>query len=60
MNSAGNRRMAPNIFTRNMKVNSMPMSAWNLSGEKIHVTTPIANVTPVKMTPDPVICSVSI
>jgi len=26
------------------------MSAWNLSGEKIHVTTPTTNVIPVKMT----------
>ena len=52
--------MAPNIFTRNMNVNSMPISAWNLSGEKIQVTTPMANVIPVKMTPAPVICSVTI
>ena len=33
--------------------------AWNLSGEKIHVATPRASVTPVKTTPLPVTASVS-
>ena len=42
------------MFTRNMKVSRMPMSAWNLSGEKIQVPTPMASVMPVKRTPLPV------
>jgi hypothetical protein len=31
--SAGSRMIAASMFTRNMKVSVMPMSAWNLSGE---------------------------
>ena len=37
----GSNTMAPSMFTRNMNVSRMPMSAWNLSGAKIHVPTPI-------------------
>ena len=52
---AGSRTMAPTMFTRNMKVSKMPMSAWNLSGEKIQVATPTARVIAVNTTPVPVI-----
>jgi hypothetical protein len=31
--SKGSRGIAPSMFTRNMKVSMMPMSAWNFSGE---------------------------
>ena len=55
---AGSNRMAPSMLTRNMKVSRIPMSAWNLSGEKIQVATPIASVTPVKTTPLPVMARV--
>ena len=39
-------------------MSKMPMSAWNLSGEKIQAPTPIASVRPVNTTPLPVIASV--
>ena len=42
------------MFTKNMKVSMMPMSAWNCSGENTQVITPIASVMPVKMMLAPV------
>lgn len=56
--SAGKRMIAASMFTRNMKVSMMPMSAWNFSGENSQVATPIASVMPVKMMLAPVTCSV--
>src|SRR5262249_46323804 len=56
--SAGSNRIAANMFTRNMKVSMMPMSAWNFSGENTQVATPIASVMPVKMMLAPVTRSV--
>ena len=47
---AGSIIIAPNIFTKNMKVNNIPISIWNLSAEKNQVLTPIANVCPVNIT----------
>ena len=35
------------MFTMNMKVSMMPMSAWNLRSEKIHIATPTARVSAV-------------
>jgi hypothetical protein len=32
--------MAPSMFRRNMKVRRIPISAWNLSVEKIQVDPP--------------------
>src|SRR4029077_2122707 len=52
--SAGSRMMAPSMFTKNMKVSMIPMSAWNCSGENTQVTTPMASVMPVKMMLAPV------
>ena len=46
------------MFTTKRNVSRMPTSAWNLSGENTHVTTPIASVMPVKMTLAPVTRSV--
>ncbi len=46
--------MAPSMFTTNMKVSIRPTSAWNCSGEKVQVATPIASVTPVKKIAAPV------
>jgi hypothetical protein len=46
--------MAPSMFTKNMNVSMMPISAWNCSGENTHVTTPMARVMPVKMMLAPV------
>ena len=43
---AGIRMTAPTMFHRNMKASRMPMSAWNLIGEKAQVITPAASVTP--------------
>ena len=39
--------MAATIFTTNMKVSMMPMSAWNFRSEKIHIATPTASVSAV-------------
>jgi hypothetical protein len=55
---AGSNKIAPNMFMRNMNVSRMPMSAWNWSGEKIQVATPMASAQPVKITPNPEIASV--
>ena len=46
------------MFHRNMKVSSMPMSAWNLIGDQIQVATPIASIAPVRPTAAPVLRSV--
>ena len=35
------------MFQTNIKVSRMPMSAWNLIGDQIQVTTPAAIVTPI-------------
>ena len=56
--SAGSNTIAASMFTRNMKVSMMPMSAWNFSGENTQVATPIASVIPVKMMLAPVTRSV--
>ena len=42
------------MFHTNMNVSRMPMSAWNLIGEKAQVTTPAARVTPTSATTLPV------
>ncbi len=42
--SAGINKIAASMFTRNMNVSMMPMSAWNFSGENTQVATPIARV----------------
>ena len=42
------------MLTMNMKASKMPMSAWNLMGEKAQVATPRARVTPVSITTLPV------
>ena len=55
---AGSSTIAPSMFTRNMNVSMMPMSAWNFSGENTQVATPMASVMPVKMMLAPVTCSV--
>ena len=55
---AGSSTIAPSMFTRNMNVSMMPMSAWNFSGENTQVATPMARVMPVKMMLAPVTCSV--
>ena len=46
------------MLTRNMKVSTVPMSAWNFSGATIHVATPAAKVRPVGTTPAPVVARV--
>ena len=56
---AGSSQMAPTMFQRNMKNSRNPMSAWNLIGEKIQVTTPMPRVTPVNTTALPVDLRVS-
>jgi hypothetical protein len=53
----GNKIKAPNMFHRNMNASIIPMSAWNLIGENIHVATAIASVTPVNITTRPVNCN---
>jgi hypothetical protein len=45
--SAGRKISAANMLTTNMKVSIRPMSAWNLSSEKIHIATPTASVSAV-------------
>ncbi|MNI91448.1 hypothetical protein D3C73_1491110 [compost metagenome] len=52
--SAGSRIRAPSMLNRNMKASRMPMSAWNLIGEKDHVATARASVMPVSTTTLPV------
>ncbi|MNY50459.1 hypothetical protein D3C86_1859630 [compost metagenome] len=52
--SAGTSTRATSMLQRNMKVSSTPMSAWNLIGEKIQVTTPSDRVRPVNTTTRPV------
>jgi hypothetical protein len=47
------------MFMTKRKKSRIPMSAWNLSGEKIQVATARPSVVPVKSTPLPVIFSVS-
>ena len=42
--SAGISTSAPSMFHTNMNVSRMPMSAWNLIGDKAQVTTPAASV----------------
>lgn len=42
------------MFHRNMKVSSMPMSAWNLMGDQTQATTPAARVMPTSPTTRPV------
>src|SRR5438034_20253 len=42
------------MFHRNMNVSRIPMSAWNLIGEKAHVITPAASVIPTSATTLPV------
>ena len=44
---AGRKMIAATIFTTNMKVSMMPMSAWNFRSEKIHIATPTARVSAV-------------
>ena len=45
------------MFHTNMKASRMPMSAWNLMGDKAQVATPAASVTPTSTTTLPVNCS---
>ncbi len=42
------------MLVMNMKVSSVPMSAWNFSGENDQVDTPRAKFKAVKKTPLPV------
>ena len=39
--------MAASMFTRNMNVSMMPISAWNFSGENTQVATPMASKRPL-------------
>ncbi|MCY1454960.1 hypothetical protein D9M71_720580 [compost metagenome] len=52
--SAGSRISAPSMLNRNMKASRIPMSAWNLIGEKAQVATARASVMPVSTTTLPV------
>ena len=42
------------MLVKNMNVSSVPMSAWNFSGENDQVETPSAKFNAVKNTPLPV------
>ena len=45
--NAGRRKIAPSTLTRNMNDSNTPMSAWNFSGAKAQVQTPMDMVTAV-------------